>query len=272
MAAIPGCVAPTPKSSTVVSLLPQTTGVPGWSETHICRALRNAADHRGGRDHARQGLHRPIDERAKLGRPGVGTVVGHQGADDIAVVCLPGAGEAETQVILREHQLFRPRRDCRLVALDPGQHGQRPGRIDAVERSLDDGLAGALVQFRGFGCAALVGPQDGRAKHPIRFVEQHRNMRTAADANAANLGFTNAGIEEGLRRCRAERIPPKFRILLRPAEMRNIGLDRVRRFPEQPSIHGDDGGLQAPRAQIDAQKCLSGHGATIVSLQPGRSH
>src|SRR5262249_31428311 len=62
-------------------------------------------------------------------------------------------------------------------------------------------------------------------------------------------------------------MPPCFRVLLGPAEVGNSGLDCMRGFAEEATVHRNHRDLQAAGAQVDPQKCLDGH--LLPMARPG---
>ena len=222
---MPGASARMPKNSTVVSLAQQTTGVPAASP--VCPAASAVTPPAmavglttGGRVAGSQLIRAQISGD-QVFRP----VIGHQRADHVAVIGLPCAGEAKAQVILGKIEPLGAGDGVGLVFLQPGQHGQRPGGVGAVERGGDDHAAGAGMQFGGFGGTALVVPHDGGADHNAFRIGEDRDMGAGGDADAGNGAGFDAGGGNGVRDRDAQGGEPFRGLLLRPAEMRDIGVD-----------------------------------------------
>ena len=96
------------------------------------------AHHRARRDDGRQRGDVPADQVAQLLRPSCGGGVGQQRADGIAEVGAPRAGQLEPEPVLRdEHPSGRGGRGG-IVAEDPQQLRQQPGRVHPVQRQLED--------------------------------------------------------------------------------------------------------------------------------------
>jgi len=139
--------------------------------------------------------------------------VEHAAAGGIADLGSDAPGQAQPDVILGEDDPAYPGQALRLVARQPEQRGAHEAR--RRERARQPGVTLRPQRSRqggAFGGAALVGPDDGRAKRRAGFIEQNRAVHLAAEADGGDIGAS--GRRDRLARRADRRLPPGLRILL----------------------------------------------------------
>ncbi|MPM99308.1 hypothetical protein SDC9_146499 [bioreactor metagenome] len=163
------------------------------------------------------------------------------------------SGDLVTDEILDEQDVFRLRRNLRLMFRDPDQLRQRPGRRRRLEGGFEDEFPVPFAQLSAFGGAALVGPHDGPADRAHRAVEQHRVVGGAVEGDRGGPGEVQPGVAQLLQRG-AHRGVPVGRVLLGPAGVLVVRRVFARRFAEQPPFRIDRGDFAAAGAEIDSEQ------------------
>ena len=120
----------------------------------------------------------------------------------------------EADVVLRQQDVRDPRERLRLVRPQPEQLRRREAGQRAVAGQLDQPLEpDPLLDLGALGRRALVVPEDRRADHLARFVEDDEPVHLAAAADRGRLDVEV--VERGLGGA-----GPVVRVLLGPAGLR----------------------------------------------------
>ena len=148
----------------------------------------------------------------------------------------------------------------RLVVAEPEDLGRREAGERGVGDHLDELLAaaGAALDLVALGGGALVVPEQGGADHLAGFVEEHRAVHLAGEADGGDVG----GLELGLLHDGADDLhrglPPVLGVLLAPQRLgvgaRVAGAGRG----EDAAVGGDGEALGSGGADVDAE--TGGHG------------
>ena len=194
----------------------------------------------------RQPVERNVERRAHLVRPAPVRDVEEQRPRCVGGVDRPLAGEAEADVVLRQQDVPDPRVQLGLVPLQPQQLRRGEAGKRAVPGQLDEPLeADAALDLRALGAGALVVPEDRRPQHLVALAEHDEAVHLARESDRA---FRQLG-EHALRR-----LPPVFRILLRPAWLRRRERIVLLRRREHGAVLVDRDALDAGGADVEAEE------------------
>ena len=127
-------------------------------------------------------------------------------------------GQAEAHIILGQQNMPDLLPDFRFMPPHPqdfpgGEAGQRRVGGDA-DQPLPAHDPGYLIAFL---LCAPIAPENGLAQHLPVFIQQHQPMHLPADAQSPDLGRGHTAFTDHLTNGFPGRLPPAFRILLRPA-------------------------------------------------------
>ena len=172
------------------------------------------------------------------------------------------AGQSPAQIVLGQQHRADPLPQLGLMALDPEQLGGGESDQGAIAGLLDD--AGELpVQGGAFRCAAPIVPQDGRAHHRARAIEQGGAVHLAADADA--LDGLGRPFPDHLAHRGHQALPPMLRILLAPQRLgcaERVGCGGA---GDDRPVAIDQHGLASRGSQVDAEDC---HGVSLSCSGP----
>ena len=220
------------------------------------RAQRS--DHRARVDGRRQAVDRETGAQQDLGRRYVGAGDDRRAGPARQPEChrLPGVEVPA-----------RPRRRCRLVALQPAgrrQHAQRPAPEPRGRLQLVPLAAGAAVQ-----------PRDRRPDRHAVCVRGDERRAMAGDADADGIDRTIGRCHGCLRHgCLRQRVPdrgpqtgPPFARILLGAPIGRVHVERVADTgkAEQAAVGRDDPDLRPGRPEVDADQHLA---HVVVQLMP----
>ena len=144
---------------------------PGRLGRHGRNRPRHLGAFIGGRDKAR----RNPQLFEQCGRPIAGAQVKEDGPRRTGAVGGKFTGEPIAQIIFGQEELGGAGKDFRLLLADPENLGRGKARQCVVAGDADKfGLAHARANLVALRPGALVVPQDGRAQHRTRRIEQHQ--------------------------------------------------------------------------------------------------
>ena len=139
----------------------------------------------------------------------------------------------------------------RLVPLHPDELRRGEARKDDVAGDLSEARIG--VELRRFLRRAPVVPEDAGAERAARLVEQRRAVHVAGEADALDalqlLRMIAADRVDHARR----RGDPAFRVLLRPARVRALDLERLAARRDDALIGVDQHHLHRRGADVDSE-------------------
>ncbi len=131
--------------------------------------------HRGRLEQSRQPLGGKIQRGQDLLAPTPMRDVEQQGSRGVGHVGRTLAGQAETDVVLREHDVRDPRVDLRLVAREPEELWRRESCERAVSCQREEPLEpDPILDLGALGRCSLVVPEDRRAQHLVLGVDARR--------------------------------------------------------------------------------------------------
>ena len=187
MAPMPGSMAPTPKNSTVVSLEPQTTGVPAASPVSAAAfSVTCPTTSLGLTTGGRVSIGQPISAQSS-GDQDLRAVIGHERADGIAVIRLPAAGQPRAQIILGEIEPAHPvdRSRARGAAAISAWRASRSGFTRLSEVRMMRSPACSCSSRASAALRWSLHMMAGRSGRSLR-IGQHRNMGAAGEPDAGD--------------------------------------------------------------------------------------
>ena len=152
----------------------------------------------------------------------------------------------------------RAAKDVRLVLPEPGDLGQREGRLESIAELVAE-VAGQGVELLGFCLAARVVVHHGRPQGLARRVGGHQRARGAVHGHAAQIAHRPPGTAERLGQLQARPahgVPPRRRRLLVAGRLaaKDLRAERDRRLRGDRAVTLDRQRPHPAGADVDSQK------------------
>ena len=226
------------------------------------RLRTHRAQHALRIDDARHHVLRQAAQAQQLRVPLVRARVEQHEAHGLDRVGHKVAGQAIAHVVLHRQHPADARVVFRLVRLQPHQLRQRPQRGGRIEGALDDHFAIPFLQEGRLFPGALVRPVDSRANHPVVFVQQHRRVGRAVQAQRRDVRRLHLRLFQQLAHVVHERAVGIVRILLGPAGARIRGGIFVRGGRGDRAVLAQQRRLGRAAAEVAPQQIL--HQVTLL--------